>query len=190
MDNLAKKGEMGLMYSVGKGIAPESDVAVISLLGYDPFQYSTGRGIIESVGAGLDLKDGDLALRCNFATLGEGRKLIDRRVARSLSTEEAVELTKAANDEIKFESHPATFNFKNTIGHRAVLVIKHDDSPLSSKITNTDPAYSIINGIGVAETDFKMELKTCNPTEDTKEAKYSADLVNESTHWGRRFITC
>ena len=73
MDSLAKKGKTGLMYTVRKGVAPESDVAVISLLGYDPFKYSTGRGIIEAVGAGIDLKNGDLALRCNFATLGEGK---------------------------------------------------------------------------------------------------------------------
>ena len=73
MDALAKAGKTGLMYSVKKGVAPESDVAVISLLGYDPFKYSTGRGVIEAAGVGLKMKDGDLALRCNFATLGEGK---------------------------------------------------------------------------------------------------------------------
>ena len=84
LDALAKTGKTGLMYSVRKGVAPESDVAVISLLGYDPFKCSTGRGVIEAAGVGLNMKDGDLALRCNFATLGEGRNIVDRRVARSL----------------------------------------------------------------------------------------------------------
>ena len=126
LDALAKKGKTGLMYSVKKGVAPESDVAVISLLGYDPFKYSTGRGIIEAVGAGIKLKDGDLALRCNFATLGEGKEICDRRVGRSLTTEEAVELSKAANREVKLTSHNATFEFRNTLGHRAVLVIKRE----------------------------------------------------------------
>src|SRR3990170_7442763 len=65
MDKLAKQGKIGLMYTVGKGIAPESDVGVISILGYDPFKYSTGRGVLEAVGAGMSIKDGDLALRCN-----------------------------------------------------------------------------------------------------------------------------
>src|SRR4030042_3054898 len=65
MDYLAKHGQTGLMYSVGKGVAPESDAAVISLLGYHPFKHSTGRGIIEAVGAGIALKEGALALRCN-----------------------------------------------------------------------------------------------------------------------------
>jgi 2,3-bisphosphoglycerate-independent phosphoglycerate mutase len=179
MDSLAKKGKTGLMYSVKKGVAPESDVAVISLLGYDPFKYSTGRGIIEAVGAGLDVKDGDLALRCNFATLGNGKAIIDRRVARSLSTEEATELSRVANEKVKLTSHPATFEFENTMGHRAVLVIKHKGKHLSSKITNSDPAYTIVNGLGVAETNVNMVLKTCEPMDDTEEAQISADLVNE-----------
>ena len=181
LDALAKAGKTGLMYSVRKGIAPESDVAVISLLGYDPFKYSTGRGIIEAVGAGLKLKDGDLALRCNFATLGKGKEILDRRVARSLTTDEAVELSKAANQQVKLTSHPATFEFENTLGHRAVLVIKHKNKPLSSKITNTDPAYSIVNGLGVAETTVDMHVKNCTPMDDSEEAQISADLVNEFT---------
>jgi 2,3-bisphosphoglycerate-independent phosphoglycerate mutase len=181
LDALARRGKTGLMYSVRKGVAPESDVAVISLLGYDPFKYSTGRGVIEAVGAGIDLKDGDLALRCNFATLGNGTEILDRRVARTLTTSEAVELSKAANTQVKLTSHPATFDFENTLGHRAVLVIKSEGKPLSGKISNTDPAYSIVNGLGVAETTVDMRLKTCLPLEDTEAARMSAELVNEFT---------
>lgn len=181
LDALAKKGRIGLMYSVRKGVAPESDVAVISLLGYDPFKYSTGRGIIEAVGAGLDLKTGDLAMRCNFATLGKNNEIIDRRVARSLSSEEALALAKAANEKIELTSHPATFEFRSTLGHRAVLVIKRKSKPLSGKVSNTDPAYSIVNGLGVAETTVDMHLKTCKPLDNSEEARAAADLVNEFT---------
>lgn len=179
MDRLAKNGKTGLMYSVKKGIAPESDVAVISLLGYDPFKYSTGRGIIEAVGAGVNLKDGELALRCNFATAGEGKLLLDRRVGRNLATEEAAKLCKAANQQVTLTSHPATFEFKNTLGHRAILVIRHKEKALSGKITNSDPAYTIINGLGVAVKDVEMVIKTVQPLEGTNEAQVSADLVNE-----------
>ena len=179
MDALAKNGKTGLMYTVRKGVAPESDVAVISLLGYDPFKYSTGRGVIEAVGAGLNMKDGDLALRCNFATLGEGKNIIDRRVARSLTTEEAVELSKAANEQVKLESYPATFEFRSTLGHRAVVVIKSKAKPLSSKISNSDPAYIIVNGLGVAQEKVDMILKTCEPMDNTESAKVSAELANE-----------
>jgi 2,3-bisphosphoglycerate-independent phosphoglycerate mutase len=179
MDFLAKNCKAGLMYSVGKGVAPESDAAVISLLGYDPFKYSTGRGIIEAAGAGIALKDGDLALRCNFATLGEGNRIIDRRVRRSLTTEEAIELSEAANSEVKLESCPATFEFKNTLGHRAVLVLKGSKQCLSSNITNSDPAYTVIDGIGVATPNAEMILKKSVPTDSTEEARHAAALVNE-----------
>jgi len=179
MDSLAKMGKTGLMYSVKKGVAPESDVAVISLLGYDPFKYSTGRGVIEAAGVGLNMKDGDLAIRCNFATLGQGKTIIDRRVARSLTTQEATELSRAVNEQVKLESYPATFEFRNTMGHRAVLLIKSKAKPLSSNITNSDPAYIIVNGIGVAKANVEMVLQTCEPTDNTEAAKVSAALVNE-----------
>ena len=179
MDSLAKTGKTGLMYTVKKGVAPESDVAVISLLGYDPFKYSTGRGVIEAAGAGLKMKDGDLAIRCNFATLGQGKNIIDRRVKRSLSTEEATGLAKAVNEQVKLESYPATFEFRNTLGHRAVVLFKSKAEPLSSNITNSDPAYVIVNGIGVALEHVDMVLKTVEPTDKTEAAKVSAALVNE-----------
>jgi 2,3-bisphosphoglycerate-independent phosphoglycerate mutase len=180
MDFLAKNGKTGLMYTVKKGVAPESDVAVISLLGYDPFEYSTGRGVIEAVGAGVKVADGDLALRCNFATLGKGKEIIDRRVKRTLTTEEAAELSAAVNENLKLESCPATFEFKNTLGHRAVLVFRsNNEKCLSSKITNSDPAYTMINGIGVATPNVEMVLKKSEPLDDTEEARNSAELVNE-----------
>jgi len=179
MDLLANRGKTGLMYTVKKGFAPESDVAVISLLGYDPFKYSPGRGIIEAVGVGLNVKDGDLALRCNFATLGQEKEIIDRRVARTLSTQEATDLANVANNQINLESSSAIFQFQNTIGHRAVLLIKDKKISLSSKISNSDPAYKIVHGLGVAQTNVEMKLKKCVPLEDSNASKISAKLVNE-----------
>ncbi len=179
LDFLARNGKTGLMYSVRKGIAPESDVAVISILGYDPFKYGTGRGILEAVGAGMEVKDGDLALRCNFATLGKRREIIDRRVGRSLTTQEALELSKAVNENVKLESYPVDFEFKNTIGHRGVLVIRSRKRDLSSRITNTDPGYSRIGELGIAKAEFRTFLKKCESMNGSEEAKISADLVNE-----------
>jgi len=188
LDELAGKGKLGLMYTVGKGIAPESDVAVISILGYDPSKYHVGRGPLEAFGAGLDMKDGDLALRCNFATLGENRRIIDRRVGRSLTTEEAAELSKAINRDVELESFPAEFEFKNTLGHRAVLVIKSKDVPLSAEITNTDPAYERVEGMGIAKSEFEMILKEAVPLEDTEGARRAAALVNEFTEKSHKVL--
>ena len=179
MDFLAKNGKTGLMYTVEKGVAPESDVAVISILGYDPFKYSTGRGILEAVGAGVTVNDGDLALRCNFATLGHGKEIVDRRVGRSLTTEEAMELSKAVNEGVKLESYPADFEFTNTIGHRGALVIRSRNKTLSSRVTNTDPAYSRLEKLGVAKARIEMVLKKCEAMDKSEEARISAKLVNE-----------
>jgi 2,3-bisphosphoglycerate-independent phosphoglycerate mutase len=179
LNHLAESGKTGLMYTVGKGIAPESDVAVISILGYDPFKYSTGRGVLEAVGAGVSMKNGDLALRCNFATLGHGREIIDRRAGRDLTSEEAHMLSQALNKNLKLETSPVSFEFKSTIGHRAVLVIKSGDKPLSSRISNTDPAYSRIEDLGVAEKKVEMMVKKCEPLDNSTEARVSAALVNE-----------
>jgi 2,3-bisphosphoglycerate-independent phosphoglycerate mutase len=179
MDNLARTGKTGLMYTVSKGIAPESDVGVISILGYDPFTYETGRGVLEAVGSGLEVKNGDLALRCNFATLGEGKEIIDRRVGRGLTTGEALKLSQSVNEQVTLESYPASFDFKSTIGHRAVLIIRSKTKLLSGKITNTDPAYTKIGGIGVAERNTKMVLRACKPMDKSDEARVSATLVNE-----------
>jgi len=179
MDTLAKKGKTGLMYTVGKGIAPESDVAVISILGYDPFKCHVARGPIEALGSGLDVKNGDLALRCNFATIDQSGRILDRRVGRSLTTEEAKILAQAVNAQVRLESHPAEFEFKNTFGHRGVLVIRSKTGPLSGEITNTDPAYERVKGLGVVKVGAEMTLVNSEPLEDDEAAKTSAELVNE-----------
>ena len=179
MDSLAEAGQMGLVYTVRKGVAPESDVAVISILGYDPFKYYTGRGPIEAVGSDLFIKEGDLALRCNFATLGEEGRIVDRRAGRNLTTSEASKLCQAVNSEVKLTSSPAEFDFKNTVGHRAALVIRSRVGKLSGQISNTDPAYTRVEGLGVAKKDVKMLLQESRPLLNRVEAERAAQLVNE-----------
>jgi 2,3-bisphosphoglycerate-independent phosphoglycerate mutase len=100
-------------------------------------------------------------------------------VKRTLTTEEATELSEAANNEITLESCPSTFEFRNTLGHRAILVLKSKGRCLSSKITNSDPAYITVDGIGIATPNVEMVLKKSEPLDDTEEARNSAALVNE-----------
>lgn len=183
MDSLANKGKTGLMYTIGKGMAPESDVAVVSILGYDPFKYHVSRGALETVGAGLAMRSGDLALRCNFGTLAaDNSSIIDRRAGRNLTQEEADELAQAVNEEVQLESYSVSLQIKSTAAYRAALVIRSEDGMmLSGNISNTDPAYKRINSVGVADLEAEMILKTSNPLDDTEEAKISAELVNEFT---------
>jgi 2,3-bisphosphoglycerate-independent phosphoglycerate mutase len=182
MDSLAKSGKTGLMYTVGKGMAPESDVAVVSVLGYDPFKYHVSRGALETVGAGLDMRSGDLALRCNLGSLAaDNSSIIDRRAGRDLTQEEADELTQAINEEVQLTSYPVSLQIKSTVTYRAALLIRSEEGRLSGNISNTDPAYKRINSVGVADLEAKMILKTCAPLDETEEAKVSAELVNEFT---------
>jgi 2,3-bisphosphoglycerate-independent phosphoglycerate mutase len=182
MDSLANAGKTGLMYTVGKGMAPESDVAVVSILGYDPFKYHVSRGALESVGAGLEMNSGDLALRCNFGTLGvDYKSILDRRAGRNLSQKEADELAQSINEEVQLETHPVELKIKSTYSYRAVLVIRSEEGKLSGNISNTDPAYKRINSVGVADLEAEMVMKTCYALDETEEAKNSAKLVNEFT---------
>ena len=122
MDRLAKNGVMGEVISVGKGIAPESDIAVFNMLGYK-FQESeyVGRGVIESIGIGIDFKDGDLALRGNFSTLDENGNIIDRRAGRHIEREDAKQISKEIEEKIRFSNTNASVIVSPTIGHSCLL---------------------------------------------------------------------
>jgi len=182
MDKLAKNGKMGEVISVGKGIAPESDIAVFNMLGYK-FHHSdyAGRGVIEAIGTGIDFKDGDLALRGNFSTLNEKDVIIDRRAGRHIEREDAESVSREIEQKLKFSSPMVRVVVAPTIGHRVIVRIR-DEHPLSPNITNTDPAYSRVDGMGVAKAvgDF-LKIERCLPLDETDNAKLSADLVNEFT---------
>jgi len=182
MDTLAKNGIMGQVISVGKGIAPESDIAVFNMLGYK-FQHSdyAGRGVVEAIGIGIDFKDGDLALRGNFATLDNEGKIIDRRAGRKIEREDVEEISKEIEKEIKFSNPNTSVVVAPTVGHRVTVRLR-DDKPLSSEISNTDPAYGRIDGMGIAKavSDF-MKIEKCIPLEQTENAISAANLVNEFT---------
>lgn len=192
MDSLAKKAKAGLVYTVGKGIAPESDIAVISILGYDAHRYYTGRGPLESYAEGLRVDDWDLAFRVNFATMEDeaSHRIKDRRVGRDLTTKEAQALSEEVNKNVKL-TPPATFVFKNTVGHRGVLVIYGGGKRLSGEVTNTDPAYAKEGAFGVALPKFDNILLKAKPTEKNEKypaAVLAAELTNEFTQKSREVL--
>jgi 2,3-bisphosphoglycerate-independent phosphoglycerate mutase len=183
LDRLAKNGTMGEVISVGKGIAPESDIAVFNMLGYR-FQHANyvGRGVIEAIGVGIDFKDGDLALRGNFATIDDNRIITDRRAGRRIEKEDAVEISKEIQENTKFTNQNASVVVAPTIGHRVTVRIRCKNKILSSDITNTDPAYTRVDGMGIAKavSDF-LKIEKCLPLNESPSARLTADLVNEFT---------
>jgi 2,3-bisphosphoglycerate-independent phosphoglycerate mutase len=184
IDSLARNGCMGNVITVGQGIAPQSDIAVFNMLGYN-FQDGTyfGRGVVESIGAGIDFREGDLALRGNFATVGDDPgAIVDRRAGRSVTAKESMEVCSILNKHIRLSDKGASCMVKSTISHRVIIRFRHNLLPLSNQITNTDPAYDNIGGIGVAKPFLDSQrLNFSIPLDDTEAAKISAKMLNEFT---------
>lgn len=190
LDRLARNGAMGEVISVGNGIAPESDIAVFNMLGYK-MQHSeyAGRGVIEAIGTGIDFKDGDLALRGNFATLDESGIIVDRRAGRKIEREDADAVSGEIEKNIRFSVPGASVVVAPTIGHRVVVRLRCEGKALSAEITNTDPAYARVDGMGIAKAvgDY-MKIERCLPLKDISNASLAAELINEFTEQSLRIL--
>lgn len=109
MDSLAKKSEIGMVATIPEGMAPGSDTANLSVLGYDPKKYYTGRSPLEALSIGAEMKDTDVVYRCNIVTLSEedcsyGEQRILDHSADEISTEDAKVLLKAVCAQIENET--------------------------------------------------------------------------------------
>ncbi|MFH1621934.1 MAG: alkaline phosphatase family protein, partial [Candidatus Omnitrophota bacterium] len=136
------------------------------------------------------VNDGDLALRVNFATVENDAVTIkERRVGRNLTTEEATALSKEINSKVTLSS--GTFEFKNTIGHRGILVMRSMRSRLSGWVTNTDPAYDREGVFGIAKEKFDLKVMQSQAMpgyENNNEAKEGAKLLNEFTEKSHKVL--
>ncbi|MGP8125152.1 MAG: alkaline phosphatase family protein [Nitrososphaerales archaeon] len=177
LDQIARRSNLGRVVTVRRGVAPESDIAVFNMLGYSFDSGYPGRGVIEAVGSGLEVRRGDLALRANLAS-AKGKRIVDRRAGRNLTEDEAGRLAVELNG-IRLKG--AELEFRATLSYRGVLVIRADQR-LSSEISNTDPAYAKVGGFGAARPTVSGErVQTSRPESASAAAKRAADLVNEFT---------
>lgn len=104
VNNLAKQGEIGLVKTIPEGMSPGSDTANLSVMGYDPLIYHTGRSPLEAVSMGIELSDTDITFRCNLVTLSdeenyEAKTMIDNS-AGEISSEEAAVLIQYINEKL------------------------------------------------------------------------------------------
>lgn len=112
LDRLSKVSEIGLVHTIPEGMKPGSDTANLSVLGYDPKKYYTGRSPLEALSIGVDMKDTDVAIRCNIVTVSDDEKSYEEKTiidhsSSEISTEEAKVLIEAVqkeleNDEFKY----------------------------------------------------------------------------------------
>lgn len=144
LDELARHSACGLTTPVMHGVTPGSGPGHMALFGYDPVKYLMGRGVLEALGIGVDLAEGDVAARGNFCTVDSGGLLIDRRAGR-ISTEESAPLVKLL-DGIKVPG--VRVSVYPVRDYRFVLVLTGEG--LGDNLTETDPQV-----VGLAPPDTR-----------------------------------
>ncbi|MCL2587607.1 MAG: phosphoglycerate mutase, partial [Firmicutes bacterium] len=159
LDKMAKGSENGLMYTLGRGVKPGSDVAHLAIFGYPMETYYTGRGPIEVAGLGMPLQQGDIAFRGNFATVGDDLTVLDRRAGRIKAVDEfAAAIDGIEIDGVKFIIAPGT-------AYRAGVIMR--GKGLSSEISTCDPG------------DINMKVLEVKPLDNSPEAKFTASVLNK-----------
>jgi len=133
LDALARESECGLHDPLGIGITPGSAPGHLSLFGYNPFDYMIGRGVVAAMGIAFPMKDGDVAVRMNFASKDESGSITDRRAGR-IPTDKCAELCELLKD-VSIEG--VEVFVKPVKDYRAVVVFRGPD--LSDHVSDTDP---------------------------------------------------
>lgn len=168
LDALAHRGATGLLDPVTPGVRPGSDVAHLSILGYDPYCEYPGRGVFEAAGAGLDVQSGDICFRTNFATVDEDFIVLDRRAGRIESGQDQLE---AALQEIQLVSDPdVKILFRVSTEHRGALILRGEG--LSANVSEADPHKKGKRVLEIHPLD--------NCIESRKTAKLLNELIEES----------
>ncbi|KAF1777196.1 Alkaline-phosphatase-like, core domain [Phytophthora cactorum] len=160
-------GLTGLMDPVEPGYACGSDTAHMSILGYNPIVHYRGRGSFEAMGAGLPMSKGDVAFKCNFATVEEnedGQLIVERRRVDRNFPAWGIDLCGFLNGLTLPEFPGLVVATKYATEHRCGIVFKGPG--LSDKITGTDPLKD------------HLPLVMSEPLNDTPEAEYSSKVLN------------
>lgn len=135
LDALTQDAAQGRMIPVAPGITPGSGPGHLALFGYDPLEFQVGRGVIEALGLGLELKAGDVAARANFCTLDAKGIVTDRRAGR-IETEVCQELCEVLSKKVK-KIGDADVIIKAGKGHRFVVIFR--GKGLEGPLTDADP---------------------------------------------------
>ena len=135
MDDLASKGEIGMVQNVPAGMSPGSEVANLSVMGYDPKAVFTGRSPLEALSVGVEMEPDDIIFRCNVVTLTEEEPYPEKTIvdhsSGEISTAEADELMEA----IRKEFNDETFQFYTGTSYRHIMVWKH------GRLANLEPPH-------------------------------------------------
>lgn len=154
-DSLAKKGRVGLVRTVAQGLKPGSDVANLSVMGYDPKTCYTGRSPLEAVSIGVKMKDTDVALRCNIVTLSdeedyEKKTMVDYS-AGDISSAEAAEIIKTVQEHFGNEK----FTFYAGVSYRHCLIVDKGTTSLGKMTPPHDISGKVVGEYLSADENAK-----------------------------------
>lgn len=152
MDYLAKNGKMGLFATVPSGFHPGSEVANMTVLGYDVNSSFEGRGVLEAASIGVDVPQGTMAMRCNLICVEDGK--IKNHSGGHISTEDAAQLIKALEEELGTDK----VHFFPGISYRHLLLIEGGDKRISCTPPHDVP------GTPFSEVMVKAEVAEAQPT--------------------------
>lgn len=188
MDALAAKGEIGMVHTIPDGMKPGSDTANLSVLGYNPAKYYSGRSPLEALSIGVPMKDTDIALRCNLVTLSEEdaayeeRTIIDHS-SGEISTEDAALLLSAVKEELErdgFHFYVGT-SYRHCLiwenGSVVELVQPHDI--LGQKIGDKLPEQRELREM----MKRSYEILVCHPLNEERR-KRGLNPANSCWFWG------
>ena len=146
MDGLSLTAEVGTCRTVAAGMKPGSDVANLSVMGYDPKKCYTGRSPLEAASIGVDLKETDVALRCNLVTLSDDEIYENRRMldycAGDISTEEAAALIETVQQKLGSEK----YTFYSGVSYRHCLIVDGGTTDLGAMTPPHDISGKVIGG--------------------------------------------
>lgn len=137
LDQIASQGTLGLIDTIPKGFTPGSDVANLSVLGYNPQETYTGRGPLEAASMGIHLNPNDMAYRCNLVSIGDkdsDRAFMDDFTAGHISSAEAREIISELNKRL----NSSQYQFYPGVGYRHLLVWRN-----ASGAPQTTPPHDI-----------------------------------------------
>ncbi|MBR6510053.1 MAG: cofactor-independent phosphoglycerate mutase [Clostridia bacterium] len=165
MDKLAKTAELGMCKTVADGLKPGSDVANLSVLGYDPAECYTGRSPLEAASIGVELKETDVALRCNIVTLSDEENYQDKTMvdycAGDISTAEAEEIIKTVEEKLGNE----IYKFYSGVSYRHCLVVSNGTTDLGSLTPPHDISGRVI-------TEYLSDSENAKPLIELMKKSY------------------
>lgn len=188
IDRLAKDAEIGMVRTVPEGMSPGSDTANLSVIGYDPKKYYSGRSPLEALSIGAEMEDADVSFRCNLVTLSEDDADYEDRVildhsSGEISTEEAAELLNALETGVKREGYTfyAGTSYRHLViwkeGRTTELTAPHDI--LTKRIGDYLPEDAVLRDMMIKSYDILKD----HPINKKRRAE-GKNPANSAWFWG------